>query len=569
MGERERILQLVRDGILSVDEGLDLLENVADKETKETARKEFTSEKTEGQEEVKSESSESEKEETAKEDLETEAEREEKASEFADELEGLANKINKYSVKIDEANEKITKLKEKTTVIQTEIEDRKEEIMEDYQLEKDDLTTEMINLNKEIELVQAVDQQDEEELERLNKNLTAVMEQLDQLEKREDPEIDKLEEKLEKLEEKRIEVTDKKDELLKDMHSLRMKQWTTKAKQVSEKIELPEGWREGTNKTIDKAGSLINETSKTLGDALRKTFQTTKETFENIDWKDIDLRFDADKNLLDEFEHEWTFEETTATILDFKNANGNIQFKTSQDDTIKVQANIKLYGKMDEATSLAAFEARSTIDLTEDKFTFHIPNKNIVANMIIYLPEREYDYIRSNSFNGNVKFDQITTRDIYVKTTNGDIVFDQLEGTMLEIKGTNGNITVKDAQLRDLLINTVNGDIRILGNVQSSDINTTNGTIRLTLNGKDLIRVMSASVNGDVKISLPKEIALEIEARTTFGKVKSRLAETKSIMQKELKGHTHRFERYSDEKICRVKASTTTGNILFKDTDEV
>lgn len=561
MGERERILQLVRDGILSVDEGLDLLENVADKETKETERKEFTSEKTEEQEDVKSEPVESEEE---TEEIETE-----EVSEFAEELEDLANKINKYSVKIDEANEKITKLKEKTTSIQTEIEDRKEEIMEDYQLEKDDLTTEMINLNKEIELIKAVDQQDEEELARLNKNLTTVMEKLDQLEKREDPEIEKLEGKLEKLDGKTKEITDKKDELLKAMHSLRMKQWTTKAKQVSEKIELPEGWREGTNKTIDKAGNLINETSKTLGDALRKTFQTTRETFESIDWKDLDLRFEADKNLLDEFEHEWTFEESTATILDFKNANGNIQFKTSEDDTIKVQANIKLYGKMDEATSLAAFEARSTVDITEDKFTFHIPNKNIVANMIIYLPKREYDYIRSNSFNGNVKFDEITTRDIYVKTTNGDIVFDQLEGTMLEIKGTNGNITVKDAKLRDLLINTVNGDIRILGNVQSSDINATNGTIRLTLNGEDLIRVISASLNGDVKISLPKNIALEIEARTTFGKVKSRLAETKSVMQKELKGHTHRFERYSDEKICRVKASTTTGNILFKDTDEV
>lgn len=34
MGERERILELVREGILSVDEALDLLESVANKESK-------------------------------------------------------------------------------------------------------------------------------------------------------------------------------------------------------------------------------------------------------------------------------------------------------------------------------------------------------------------------------------------------------------------------------------------------------------------------------------------------------------------------------------------------------
>ena len=36
MDERERILELVREGVLSVDEALDLLESVANKETKKT-----------------------------------------------------------------------------------------------------------------------------------------------------------------------------------------------------------------------------------------------------------------------------------------------------------------------------------------------------------------------------------------------------------------------------------------------------------------------------------------------------------------------------------------------------
>ena len=44
MGERERILELVREGIITVDEGLDLLESLANKETQETEKREFTME---------------------------------------------------------------------------------------------------------------------------------------------------------------------------------------------------------------------------------------------------------------------------------------------------------------------------------------------------------------------------------------------------------------------------------------------------------------------------------------------------------------------------------------------
>ena len=44
MGERERILELVREGILSVDEALDLLESVANKESKKSEERDFVSE---------------------------------------------------------------------------------------------------------------------------------------------------------------------------------------------------------------------------------------------------------------------------------------------------------------------------------------------------------------------------------------------------------------------------------------------------------------------------------------------------------------------------------------------
>jgi DUF4097 and DUF4098 domain-containing protein YvlB len=581
MGERERILELVREGVLSVDEALDLLENVANKESKKSEQKEFTTDSL--FEEVEKEArGEAEKEEAAETDTESESEGEseeatsemndaEDMKQFEEELEGLANDLNQYSVEIDTLNEELTDLRAALTTAEDTLNDRKETMTEDYEETKAALEADVINLQKEIELISAMDEVDStEEVRSLNKDLTTALEELRALENEAatDEEIKDLEEEVEALRGEIKEVNAEKNKLLKEVHSIKMKQWTTKAKQMSENLDIPEEWREGANKTFNKASDIFGETSKTLGDVFRQTVRTTKDTLENIDWKDIDVNFNFPREAKVQFEHEWLFEDTTATILDFKNANGDIQFKPSMNENIKINAKIKIHGDVEEATPLDAFEARSVVKIDEDKFTFHVPNKKVVADMIIYLPEREYDYVRSNSFNGDVSFYEVNARDIYVKATNGGILLDNLQATMLEVKGTNGNITLKNAELRDLLISTVNGDVRVIGYVQSSDINTTNGDIRLTLSGEELIRVAGGSVNGDVKISLPKETGLEVEAKSTFGKVKSRLSNIDSALGKSRKGNTHSFRRIGTGDICRINVQTTTGNVLFKDSDK-
>ena len=50
MNNRERILELVSQGVLSVEEGLDLLESLSSQETKKTEAKEFTSDEVEAKE---------------------------------------------------------------------------------------------------------------------------------------------------------------------------------------------------------------------------------------------------------------------------------------------------------------------------------------------------------------------------------------------------------------------------------------------------------------------------------------------------------------------------------------
>lgn len=574
MGERERILELVREGILSVDDALDLLESVANKESKKSEERDFVSEDIfeKKAEPVETEVEVEPEKEAEEEPVEaTEEEKDIENNKIEEELEELANELNRYSVKIDEINEEITAKKQEVSEIEQDLADKKDVLTEEYFEKKSELENKLINLRKEIELISLIEEIDStNELNSLNADLTKVMEDLRDLEAKSltSEEIQEADARIASLQTEIQDLTDAKNEWLKEMHSLKMKQWTTKAKQMSESIEIPEEWRDNANKTMERASDIFAETSRSLGDVFRQTVRTTKDTINNMDWKDIDINFNLPKQAKVTFEDEWLFENTTATILDFKNANGDLIFKPSMNDSIKVIAKIKMHGNIQEATPKEAFEARSVIKIDEDQFTFHVPNKSVVADMIIYLPKRNYDYIRSNSFNGDVHFKEITTRDIFVKATNGNISIDDMQATMLEVKGTNGDITLTELYLRDLLVSTVNGGVRVVGEVQSSDVHTTNGDIRMTLSGNELIRVVGGSVNGDVKISLPEGVGLEIEAKSTFGKVQSRLSNIESSLEAAKKGKTHRLRRISDGEICRVKAQTTTGNVLFKDTDK-
>ncbi|MDN6731308.1 MAG: DUF4097 family beta strand repeat-containing protein [Atopostipes suicloacalis] len=557
MDKGERILELVRDGVLSVEEGLDLLENLSEEEsqkaqkknTKEKDTKEKTKESSDDREKSSVDSDKDKKEEKIKED----------------ELEAIANEINRYSAAIDNLNEDLLAVNNQTSMVEERLTRKKENQNEEFDQRKLALEGEVISLNKEIKWISSKKEvENPERIDQLKQELSQVLDELYQLENdKNDEEIESLTLALDDLEEKRKELAQEKNKKMKEMHSLKMRQWSTKAKQFSNTMELPEDWREGANKTIDKASEIIDEGSQSLAGFLRKTMRKTKDTIRDIDWKE--MKMDLSMQEKASFSHEWLFEDTTASILDFKNANGNIHFKRSMNDSIKIEAEIKLYEKKEELSPLESLEEKMYLKIDSDQFTFHIPNKKIKADLIVYLPERNYDYLRVHLIKGNLTFDELLANDLYIKITSGDLVFNQLEATMLEVKMTKGNLTLEETHLKDLLVNTTSGDLRIIGAVESSDLNTASGNILVTLSGEELIQLTARSVKGDVKVSLPKELGFEIEAKAALGKVKSRLTASEKSLEDEVESKIYRFFRMSEGKLGQINLQTTKGNILLKD----
>lgn len=338
-------------------------------------------------------------------------------------------------------------------------------------------------------------------------------------------------------------------------------------RKISQKLDIPEDWKEQATDTFNQVSEKMVDASTHFGHFLKKTVRAVTESVnDNMEWKDINLKVPG--VAATKFEHTFSYDETAATLIDVKLANGNVSFQLWDEPGVKVDAKIKLYGKMDAAEPFDAFEARSQINVDDERISFQIPNKRIRADLVFYLPKRTYDHVAVKLLNGNVTFNELDAKDVYTKSTNGNIDFRKVNASMLEIEGVNGTITVQEGEILDAIIETVNGDVTLTATPQNTGISLVNGNIRVTYKEETVQKLNASSVNGNVKVALPTGIGFEGIAKTSLGSINNRLSEMEVVREKkERLNQLLQFRRVAD-KVAQIDLSTTTGNVFIKDTDK-
>ncbi|MDN6728983.1 MAG: daptomycin-sensing surface protein LiaX [Alkalibacterium sp.] len=565
MSEKERIIDLMKKGILSTEEGLDLLENTINAEGKKVEEEEFTADV---YEDPKVESA------------ENEAEQDKDKAEI--EIEELVKEINAASVKLDTLNQQLSEVNSELDEEKAELERLMEDDKNVIKDSKEVILEEISFVKKELELIKQLDEVDNtEEIISLRNKIDQLSEQLDQVEITEeqtenDSKKQNVKNKINALEKEKDELKKEKEKIAKELNRSKVKQWTLKAKQATARFEMPDNWKKETNEEISKASKKIEEAGKEISSIFKKKVDQASDgkvresirssvdnVLDNFDWKNVNLKFPT--LATQSYHKEWTLNDFKATIVDVKVANGKILIEKGQTDSVSISAKGKLYGKMSENTPKESFEARSTVSVDDDKMRVHVPNKRVYVDLKITLPEIAYDYLSINTLNGKIQVDDLNVQDVFVKSTNGSIVFNHLKGTMLEAKGSNGSITVKKSQLKDLLANTVNGSVVYEGELESGNLTTTNGDVKISFKETGIKRLKASSVNGNVKLAIPDSMAIDGEAKTTFGEIKSRLSNTEIDEQSE---KTKKFKRINDKVSLDFNLSTTTGNVLLKDIEK-
>ncbi|WP_461213263.1 daptomycin-sensing surface protein LiaX [Lacticaseibacillus sp. GG6-2] len=319
---------------------------------------------------------------------------------------------------------------------------------------------------------------------------------------------------------------------------------------------LPDDWQDQAKGALNDIGKTMESATSQIGTLMKKTMNNV---LDNVDWKDVTVKVPG--LATEKFNHTFTYPAAKATVLDLKVANGDVTMRSWEQDDIQVDATIKLFGKMDGDTPLQAFIDRSHIDVNDDHFVFQVPNRRVQADLVVSLPKQIYDHVSVRLLNGGVQIQDLQGKDFYVKNANGDMNFAGVSATMLETQGVNGSLKVNGGDIHELMFETVNGDIKVHTTPQTANLQTVNGTVRITL-GSDFKKLTASSVNGNVKLAVPQSIALNGEVKTRFGGVKSRL----SGLAEQPKGKHVVLDRAGTGDGV-ISVTTTSGNIQLKDTD--
>lgn len=361
------------------------------------------------------------------------------------------------------------------------------------------------------------------------------------------------------LETKIKQLKREKETVEKDFYSIPV--WQTETPNYDESPEEfyeDEDEFEKTTVRSDNLNSRINQ-------LVNRTLKTVADTVDGR-WNELKLPAVGNSGNT-RFDHRFNFKDEIISDLDIKLANGSIIFKTWPRSYMMVDAEIKLHGKMYEADPMESFMERSQITVNDEQLLFHIHNKRVSAELTFHLPEQTYNHIKIRILNGNLTVKNIEADDLFVKSTRGELTFKNIGAAVLEIQGTDNEIEIDKGAIVDAIIETVNGSIVSTADVANFDASLVNGDIKLSVGNSELKKIRANSVNGTIKVSLPTSLGLEGVAKTSLGEINYRLSDFQTVRErKDAKQRLFHFRRPLENPV-QIDISSKTGNIFLKDFD--
>ena len=576
MNEREKILESIKKGILSPEEGLDLLESLGLKEAEpeaETASQSEPEASAELNEAPQVESELAEEEPVLfTEELVTEVEEQMDFSDtFQPETEAVEEEANvSEEVPVDEIpeQEQKTELPEETIEEKAQPSDSVASMIDEWEnipepetKESDPVRSKIDEFDEALQTKIEVLREKKEAFRELNleAELGIISAENEVLYRQMKIELKELEEEIELLKHERQAMD---EDLLA----------SPERPYVSDGFfEVPDDFEEQKYRPMDRPQVEPNDWASRIGRVVNRAAKTVTDTVNNgdFDWKNINQKFYGTAKT--HFTHQFTFEDIDAQTIDIKLAKGKVILKTWEDETvndIKVEASVALHGQMDEPDPIDAFLERSRIDVHSYQVLFHVPNKRVDAKLTFYLPKRQYNNLSVRLLNGDLMIEELEAKNTAIKATNGTILIKTLDSSMLEIEGTNNQVEIREGQILDASIEAVTGTIISKADVVRSEYSLINGDIKLTVKNENLKKIEAQSVNGDVKVSLPQAVGIEGSAKTGIGTINYRFANCETMQERN--GDTQKilhFQRRAGE-TAQIEVSSKAGNIFLKDYDK-
>lgn len=306
--------------------------------------------------------------------------------------------------------------------------------------------------------------------------------------------------------------------------------------QVTRKVNSALGKIGHSNTNAASIGKVIGQVTSQIGPIIANTLKN--------------MRF-GDSNTI-ELKNEMTlkFEDLNQPAkVNASLQNGHIEIGTHEDsDTVRIVLHKRIRGVTSEERAKEIANNLVEMGVTDNLLSIEGQRKfggRHVVNVSISLPARGKYELNLSTINGKITCENVNSTDITAVSTNGKIIVRGGSADSVRAATTNGKV------IADVMCNNIN-------------LNTTNGNIVCTLRDAAKGKSDLDTVNGNVKLYLEPQVKFELEAKTHMGKIKAELSDAEIVDEVKKFGISRLKARRSNiegEECVRIKATTIHGGI--------
>lgn len=299
-----------------------------------------------------------------------------------------------------------------------------------------------------------------------------------------------------------------------------------------------------------------NEKQQSLG---AKLMEFVDQAVKKVKEVDLDLNFGKSFDV----RHIFQFSQASFSEIDLEIVSGSVNIKPWVDGDVRVECDAKVYRVEDQDLAREHFINNVECEVSGNKFLFYTNKKSIKVNLLIYIPQRQYDQLKIKLFNGPIRGEELRIHQLKGKTANGVISFSNIKGEQAEFETANGQIKLSDAVYKKVEAETINGLINYQGTAEKIDLQSFNGNLIATLTDENCHTLYAKTTTGNIDIYTNNQNKIMGEFKSNLGALSANIPgvditlEKNETIQKELKFRANE----SFEKELTLFADSKTGSI--------
>lgn len=295
--------------------------------------------------------------------------------------------------------------------------------------------------------------------------------------------------------------------------------------------------------TFEEIGELGGRIGEKVEEAVERSMEKLHRMLEQI--PEIEYEGNREHFTAEEV-HEGSFSSDQVEI-DFATINGHIDLTKWDKDTYKivVTKKVRAFSRERAEERLAKievpFEHRKN---GKDVLRLKVEEDHVIVSIAGYLPTTKGGLLSKNMVydldlesvnghitvtglntgkakveteNGRIGIEDVRSHDLDLETENGRILLENVETERGSASTENGRLELLNVKGKSMAASTENGSVRGKVAFEHAELETENGSIRITPQGKGEYTVKTE--NGSISIEVDRNVPHEIKAETGMGRV--------------------------------------------------